>query len=108
MKTILTLFLALSLPLALPAIADDDEKSVTMKDLPKVVRKAISRFITQNVAGASIVEIEVETEKGVQVYEFDLKLKDGSEMEVEMSAAGKILEVERDDDDDDDDKGRDD
>jgi len=104
MKKLPPLALGLLLPVLVFA---DDEKEITMEDVPAGVKTAIEGFIEAEAKGATIEEIEVETEDGVTVYEFELKL-DGEEIEVEIGADGKILEIETDDDDDDDDHEDDD
>ena len=94
----------LALGFLLPVLAfADDEKEITMEEVPADVKTAIEGFIEAEAKGAAIEEIEVETEDGVTVYEFELKL--GGE---EIGADGKILEVETDEDDDHEDEDDDD
>ena len=75
--------------LALPALADDDDKAVNWNDLPAAVQSTI----TANANGGTVSKIETETENGATTYE--AKVKNGDQkMEIEVAADGTLLETE--------------
>lgn len=88
---------------------DDDEMEtrVSLKDLPKAVRKTLKR----EARGGEIEEIMKETEDGEVVYEAEVEYGE-KEYEVEIAADGtllsKVLEEDEDDDEGDDDRDDDD
>lgn len=74
-----------------PVLADDNgkEETVTLEQLPPVVRKALHREST----GGTIGEIERITKDGRVIYEADVML-DGREYEVEIAENGILVRKE--------------
>ena len=69
------------------------EETVSLKDLPRVVRAAIKKHAT----GGKITEIVKETVKGILVYEAEVLLN-GRELDILVSAKGKYLGTEEEKD----------
>lgn len=64
----------------------DDEKEVTLAEVPAAVRTTI----TQHAQGATIKEIERETENGTTTYEIEI-VRNGTTIEFEVAADGRFL-----------------
>jgi phosphopantothenoylcysteine synthetase/decarboxylase len=71
-----------------------EEKTVSLKDLPRAVRAAIKK----HAAGGKITEIVKETVKGKLVYEAEVLLN-GRELDILVSAKGKYLGTEKEEED---------
>jgi len=81
-----------------PVDDDEQEREVTIDEVPEAVRDTILKEAGDN----KIEEIEEETENGVVTYEAEWH-EDGKEIEIKVAADGTLLKREVEDDDDDDD-----
>lgn len=82
----------------------DEEKTLSLKQLPKKVQQLIKK----EAEGSKIVEIERINRDGQAMFEVDL-VKDGKEIDLIISRRGKLIarEIdEADDHDDDDERGQ--
>ncbi|MHC4517905.1 MAG: PepSY domain-containing protein [Planctomycetota bacterium] len=73
-----------------------EEEKVSLRDLPRAVRKVLK----QQAAGGRIVEIEREIVAGTVVYEAEV-VRDGKKCDVLVSAAGEYLGTDQEDEEDD-------
>lgn len=78
--------------------AMDEEKEVSIKEIPAAVKATI----LAEAEGGTIEEIELETEDGKTVYEADVII-DGKEVEIQVAPDGTLLSTKAEDDDGDDD-----
>ena len=96
MKVLTALLAFTVLLLAAGVQAEEDEKQVTIEQVPAAVKAAI-----ETLAGTGTVkEIEEEKESGKVIYSVEI-VQDGKEVEHEIGADGAVLKTEADDDDDD-------
>lgn len=94
----LTTVLAVAAALAASsAMAEDQEKEVTIQEVPAPVRAAIEKLS----AGGTIDELEQEKKGDKVTYSVEVK-KDGKTTEYDLSADGAVLKTEVDEEDDDD------
>ena len=72
---------------------DDDEESLTLAELPAVVRDTVLR----EAQGGTIQEIEREQKKRGTVYEVEIQ-KQGQVLEIQIAADGQVIKrkVEKD------------
>jgi len=84
--------------------AEEEEKEVTLEQVPAAVKATILK----EAGGNKVEEIEVETKDGRDVYEAEWKV-DGKEVEIKVAADGTLLKkkVESDDEGDDEDEEED-
>jgi uncharacterized membrane protein YkoI len=73
-----------------------EEEKVSLKDLPRAVR----RIIRKQAAGGTIIEIEKEIVAGSVVYEAEI-VREGKEFDIRVSAAGEYLGTEQAEEDED-------
>ena len=80
--------------------AEEEEKEVTLDQVPAAVRATILKEAGEN----KVEEIEVEIKDGREVYEAEWKV-DGKEVEIKVAADGTLLKkkIESDDDEEGDD-----
>jgi uncharacterized membrane protein YkoI len=81
--------LAASAALCGIARAEDKEETITMDQVPALVKEAVAKVATPD----QITKVEKDTEDGKVEYEFHVK-KDGKTKEVSFSADGKLLSDE--------------
>jgi uncharacterized membrane protein YkoI len=81
----------------------DEEKEVSIKEIPAAVKATI----LAEAEGGTIEEIELETEDGKTAYEADVIIN-GEEVEIQVAPDGTLLGKEIEDDGDDDDEDEDD
>jgi len=83
------LWLAACLLLSGAALAQNTERPVKMKDLPKVVQATVR----EQSQGAVVRGLSMETENGQTFYEVSLKVKDHNK-DVLIDTEGKVVEIE--------------
>ena len=102
---LISLMTVVCLALCIGAVATkqalDQEKNVTIDEIPSVVKATI----LAEANGATIQEIEMETEDGKTIYEADVII-DGQEVEIVVAPDGTLIgkKTEGDDDEGDDDE----
>lgn len=87
--------IASSAVLNLPAIAEENEVEIALKDAPP----AVQTTIYAQAQGAKIAEVEVETKEGKKVYEADIIKADGTKVEIAVSQNGTLLSRKTDKED---------